>query len=409
MSEYAIRIVGSIRDIDKTSWNGCAAAACPFLSWEFLALLEECGAVSQSAGWIPAHAELSRGGRTVAYIPLFVITGSAGTFVWDDGMEDVAQQVGLRWYPKLVAAVPFTPAPVWLPLLLQKDDDGLIMAACAEAVADIARSGGFSGAHFHWTDPAFGAALTQDARKPGSAGGWIEWKRQVYRWDNEGYGSFADFTGSFSKNMRRNVARDQADLAGPGVSVRMVPGDEAGPELWSLMADYYERTNDKFGPWAARFLPRRFFELARERIGHLVRFSAAYEPGADLPVALALLFQGNGMLWGRYWGSAKDLRGLHFETCYYAPIAHAIAEGLSGFDPGMGSDHKARRGFRSYLSSSFHRVFDPRLRRVYAQALAGASDQEAAAVRELNDELPFRKAPAACRITGSQAGSREPG
>jgi predicted N-acyltransferase len=393
MSAYAIRIVGTIQDIDKAAWNACPASACPFLSWEFLALLEECGAVSQSAGWIPAHAVLSRGDHVAAYIPLFVVTGSAGTFVWDDGMEDVAQQVGLRWYPKLVAAVPFTPAPVWRPLVVQRDDDGLIMAACADAVAEIARSGGFSGAHFHWTDSAFGAALTQDTRKPGSAGAWIAWQRQVYRWDNEGYGSFADFTGSFSKNMRRNVARDQADLAGSGVSVRMVPGDEAGPELWSLMADYYERTNDKFGPWAARFLPRRFFELARERIGHLVRFSAAYEPGAELPVALALLFQGDGMLWGRYWGSARDLSGLHFETCYYAPIAHAIAEGLSGFDPGMGSDHKARRGFRSYLASSFHRVFDARIRRVYAQALAGSSEQEAAAVRALNDELPFRKAP----------------
>lgn len=403
MPDYGIRIVGSILDIDKAAWNGCAAAACPFLSWEFLALLEECGAASQSAGWIPAHAELSRGDRVVAYIPLFVVTGSAGTFVWDDGMEDVAGEAGLRWYPKLVAAVPFTPAPVWRPLVVQGNDDGSTMAACAEAVAETARSGGFSGAHFHWTDPAFGAALTRDSRKPGSAGGWIEWRRQVYRWDNEGYGTFADFTGSFSKNMRRNVARDRADLAGPGITVRMIRGDEASPELWSLMADYYERTNDKFGPWAARFLPRRFFELARKRIGRLVRFSAAYEPGQDLPVALALLFQGNGMLWGRYWGSARDLRGLHFETCYYAPIAHAIAEGLSGFDPGMGSDHKARRGFRSYLSSSFHRVFDPRLRRVYAHALAGASAQEAAAVRELNDELPFRKAP------GSQPDSRESG
>lgn len=393
MSELAIRIVGSIRDIEKAAWNACPAAACPFLSWEFLALLEECGAVSQSAGWIPAHAELSRGDRVVAYIPLYVITGSAGTFVWDDGMEDVAGEAGLRWYPKLVAAVPFTPAPVWRPLTVQKDDDDLIMAACAEAVAEIARSGGFSGAHFHWTDPAFGAALTQDTRKPGSAGAWIEWRRQVYRWDNEGYGTFADFTGSFSKNMRRNVARDQADLAGSGVSVRIIRGEVASPELWSLMADYYERTNDKFGPWAARFLPRRFFELAQERIGHLVRFSAAYEPGAELPVALAMLFQGNGMLWGRYWGSARDLRGLHFETCYYAPIAHAIAERLSGFDPGMGSDHKARRGFRSYLSSSFHRVFDPRLRRTFAQALFRASGQEAAAVRELNDELPFKKTP----------------
>ncbi|OHD28351.1 MAG: hypothetical protein A2Y38_26135 [Spirochaetes bacterium GWB1_59_5] len=406
MSDYSIRIVGSIFDIDRTAWNACAAAACPFLSWEFLALLEECGAVSQSALWIPAHAELSRDERVVAYVPLFVITGSAGSFVWDDGMEDVAREAGLRWYPKLVAAVPFTPAPVWRPLVVAGEDDSATMAACAEAVAGIARSGGFSGVHFHWTDPSFGAALGQGRQKPRSGTGWIEWRRQVYRWDNEGYGAFGDFTGSFSKNMRRNVARDQADLSGPGVSVRMIRGDEASQRLWSLMADYYERTNDKFGPWAARFLPRRFFELARERIGHLIRFSAAYERESTEPVALALLFQGPDLLWGRYWGSARDLPGLHFETCYYAPIAYAISEGLSGFDPGMGSDHKARRGFRSYLSSSFHRVFDSRLRRVYASALAGASEQEAAAARELNDELPFRRTPGVSSGLSEQGGPR---
>ncbi|MBU0926771.1 MAG: GNAT family N-acetyltransferase [Spirochaetes bacterium] len=393
MPQPTLRVVGSILDIDRASWNRCPAAACPFLSWDFLALLEECGAVAPGAAWSPAHAALSLDGRVVAYLPLFALAGSAGSFVWDDGMEDVAGAVGLRWFPKLAAAVPFTPAPLWRPLVAPGEDEAAILAASVEAIAGLARSGGFSGAHIHWADPDLGSAVATSASGRSAGSGWVEWRRQVYRWENAGYSSFDDFTASFSKNMRRNVARDRADVAGAGVVARMLRGDEAGPRAWELMADYYERTNDKFGPWAARFLPRRFFELAPARIGSAVRFSAAFEAGSDEPLAIAMLFQGPGMLWGRYWGSARDLPGLHFETCYYAPIAYAIAEGLEGFDPGMGSDHKARRGFRSYLASSYHRVFDARLRRVYADAVARASSAEAEAVRALNEELPFRRGP----------------
>ena len=321
-----------------------------------------------------------------AYLPLFVLLGSAGSFVWDDGMEEAARSVRQRWYPKLAGTVPFTPAPVWRPLVLPGVDEKLLFAASAEAVATLAKDGGFSGTHFQWVDPAFAQALT-------ALGGWLEWKRQAYRWTNAGYGSFGDFTGSFSKNMRRNVFRDRADVAGAGVSVRIIRGDEAGPRVWQLMADWYERTNDKFGPWAARFLPRKFFELAPEYLGPAVRFSAAYEGGSADPVALAMLLQGPGAIWGRYWGSARDLPGLHFETCYYAPIDYAIREGLAAFDPGMGSHHKARRGFQSILASSFHLVFDRRLSRIFSGAIAEASAGEAAFVRELNADLPFRREP----------------
>jgi len=243
-------------------------------------------------------------------------------------------------------------------------------------------------------------------KEAGQQGGWLEWKRQAYRWTNAGYGSFGDFTDSFSKNMRRNVARDRADVARAGVSVRIIRGDEAGPRIWRLMADWYERTNDKFGPWAARFLPRLFFELAPQYLGPAVRFSAAYESGSAEPVALAMLLRGPDTIWGRYWGSARDLPGLHFETCYYAPIDYAIREGLAGFDPGMGSHHKARRGFQSILASSFHRVFDRRLSRGFADALAEASAGEAAFAEELNADLPFRREPPLSQASAGLYGFR---
>lgn len=409
MPSLTLRVVGSIHAIDAGAWNACHGASCPFLSWEFLALLEDCQAVSPQAVWSPAHAELSKGGSIVAYIPLYTLSGSAGSFVWDDGMEALARRVGSAWFPKLVAGVPFTPAPVWRPLVSPGQDENAVIEACIDAITQLAASGGFSGAHIHWPDPVIGRVLDPQVERSTLAepcegrdevlnrgpydevGGWITWNRQVYRWENNGYGSFDDFTSSFSKNMRRNVARDKADVEAAGIRVRIVSGDESGPRMWSLMADYYEHTNDKFGPWAARFLPRSFFDMAEERIGRWVRFSAAYSDYADDPVAIAMLFKGNDTIWGRYWGASRYSPGLHFETCYYAPIAYAIREGLSVFDPGMGSHHKSRRGFKSFLSGSYHRVFDPRLRSVYSDALKKASLEESQFADLLNAELPFKK------------------
>ncbi len=394
MIKYASRVVGPLSLINRDAWNSCPAAAVPFLSWDFLALLEDSGSVGPGTGWTPAHVEVSAGGRPVAWVPAYVISGSAGSFVWDDGMEEVAASIGWHWFPKLVGTVPFTPAPVWRPLVLPGQDEPSVMAACLQALAGMARDGGFSGVHLHWVDPVVSASLASLPTDTAGAG-WLPWRRQVYRWDNQGYGSFDDFTASFSKNMRRNVARDQADVADAGVSVRMIAGEEAGASMWRLMSAYYDRTNGKFGPWAARFLDRRFFELAPGYIGRMIRFSAAFRDGSPHastePLALALLFEGSGSLWGRYWGSAIDVPGLHFETCYYAPIRYAIEARLSSFDPGMGSEHKARRGFRSLLASSLHQVFDPRLRRIFADAVARASTGEAELVEALNAELPFRR------------------
>jgi len=402
MINYAARVVGSLSLINRDAWNSCPAAAVPFLSWDFLALLEDSGSVGPGTGWTPAHVEVSAGGRPIAWVPAYVISGSAGSFVWDDGMEEVAASIGQRWFPKLVGTVPFTPAPIWRPLVVPGQDEPSVLAACFQALAELARDGGFSGVHLHWVDPLVSASLSSMSTDAAGAG-WLTWSRQVYRWDNQGYGSFGDFTASFAKNMRRNVARDQADVADAGVSVRMIAGDEADASMWRLMSTYYDHTNWKFGPWAARFLDPRFFELAPGYIGRMVRFSAAFRDGslcaspgcstgcAPEPIALALLFEGSGSLWGRYWGSGIDLPGLHFETCYYAPIRYAIESKLASFDPGMGSEHKARRGFRSLLASSQHQVFDPRLRRIFADAVRQASAGEAQMVDALNAELPFKR------------------
>lgn len=370
----------SIKELETEGWNALnrASGDCPFLSWEFLALLEDSAALNES-GWRPLYAAVYDQAGPAAAAPFYLCPGQAGQFTWDGGMEELARAYGLGWFPKLVGMVPFTPSPLWR--VLARGDGPGQAETLIEAVEAFARKAGLSGLHLQWLDPGW-------ARGAAAYGGaWIAWRRQAYLWENRDYPDFTAYLSSLTKNMRRNVRREREGLRAWGVRTELVRADEA-PSFWPLMAAYYARTNDKFGPWAARFLPTHFFELAPRYLAERARFSAAFAPGAERPIALALLFEGGSRLWGRYWGSAAELPGLHFQCCYYAPIEYAIGAGLSSFDPGMGGDHKARRGFKAVMATDLHRVFDRRLSRVFERAVADASAAEVAYAEQLNRELP---------------------
>lgn len=391
--EFVIRT--SVKELEADSWNALnrASGDCPFLSWEFLALLEDSSALDE-AGWRPLYAALYDGAGPVAAAPFYLCAGQEGQFTWDGGMEELARAYGLGWFPKLVGMVPFTPSPVWRVLTRDAGPSPTAGApprgdaeALVEAVEAFAREAGLSGLHLQWLDRGW-------ATRAGAYGAaWIAWRRQAYLWENRGYRDFPAYLSSLTKNMRRNVRREREGLRDLGLRTELVRAGDA-PSYWPLMGEYYARTNDKFGPWAARFLPARFFTLAPRYLASRALFSAAFAPDAERPVALALLFEGGSRLWGRYWGSAADVPGLHFQCCYYAPIEYAIGAGLSSFDPGMGGDHKARRGFRATMATSLHRVFDRRLARAFGRAVAEASAAEEAYAEELNRELPGGLPPA---------------
>ena len=168
------------------------------------------------------------------------------------------------------------------------------------------------------------------------------------------------------------------------------------------MADLYESHNDKFGPWAAKFLERDFFLRLPEYmpsgwtlVGGLPT-RAALRPlrsGDDDPVALAFLLEGKDRLYGRFWGAREEVPGLHFELCYYLPIEYALSKGIASFDPGMGSPHKARRGFRSVMAPSFHMPFNKRIADFMGRVLPADQRRGARAGGALDEELPFKRSP----------------
>jgi predicted N-acyltransferase len=383
-------------DIQREEWDRLAAPyGTPLLSWGFLALLEASGSMTPETGWTGAHALARRDGELVAAAPFYVKAHSWGEFVFDFEFAEIAQRSGIPWYPKLVGMVPATPAPAWR-VLVRPGEEGL-ERLIVDAAASAAREAGLGGVHILWPEPA-AAALLRDAPREKGAGAFREWEHQSFLWSDEGYGDFAGYLDSFSKNMRRNVRREREAVTAAGVSTRMIGAREAAasPGLLAAMADLYESHNDKFGPWAAKFLERDFFLRLPEFMPDGWVIAAAFDrdasegPSSD-PVALAFFLEGSDRLYGRFWGARREVDCLHFELCYYLPIEYALAKGIHSFDPGMGSPHKARRGFTSIMAPSFHMPFDPRLAALMKRVLPEANAQERAEAEALNEELPFKK------------------
>ena len=391
-------------DVPPLEWDALADRyGSPFYTWGFLALLEESGSICPETGWTPCHFLLRRDRALVAAAPFYAKTHSMGEFVFDFEFAGLADQLGAVYYPKLVGMIPATPVPIWRPLVAEGEDEEVLGAALLGAAARTARASAFGVLQLNWTAAGFTpdpvVLMDGDGAPTGNraAGRLREWRHSSFLWLDEGYGDFAGYLDSFSKNMRRNVLRERRSVAAAGITTRIVGAEEAAatPGLLSLMADLYEATNDKFGPWGAKFLTRDFFLRLPEFLPDGWILSAGYKSSGAFrgtePVALALLFQDEESLYGRYWGTTERVDGLHFELCYYLPIEYALSVGLRRFDPGMGSEHKARRGFRSVIVPSYHLAFDPRMDRAFAKYFPFLGREEEAYAAALNEELPFKR------------------
>lgn len=408
--DFQLAFAPSMRSIDRAEWDALASRYdSPFLGWGFLALLEESKSVSPERGWTPLHLLLRRGSRLVAAAPVYVKTSSGGEFVWDFEFARVAEANGITWYPKLVGMIPVTPSPAWRVMVAEGEDEEALVGSVLEILIDAAYSNQLGGFHVLWPAPDAAELIgrlrgtdrlagTRGRRSRGSAAGapgpegLVAWEHQAFVWNDEGYGDFAGYLAAFSKNMRRNVLRERSGLDAGRIERRIIEAREAAgtPGLLGRMADYYETTNDRFGPWAARWLERDFFLRLPEFMPEGWMLGAAFAEGDKEPIALSFLMRGAKSIWGRYWGCARFEAGLHFELCYYLPIEWALRNGIVRFDPGMGSEHKARRGFRSVLAPSFHAICDPRMAKAFSQAVAEANRSEMAEIAALNADLPFK-------------------
>jgi predicted N-acyltransferase len=379
-----IDVAQSITEVRAEEWDALAGPDDPFLEHAFLATLEASGSVGPDAGCVPRLVLAREGGRLVGAVPLYLKTNSHGEFIFDWGWADAAQRAGLRYYPKLVAAIPFTPATGRrLPLLADAGtpEATKIMAALLSGVADVAREERASSVHFLF--------CTEHEKETLAGQDYLPRLSLQFHWHNrepQPFESFDDYLSTFRSRNRKEVRKERQRAAAHGLRLRVATGAELDDRDWKALHRFYV-TNVRRHHGIAYLRPA-FFEIARETLAHRLVASLAYR--GDEPVAGTVNFEKGRHLYGRYWGCLADYEMLHFELCYYQLIERAIARRYTRFEAGAQGEHKLKRGLGPAFTHSAHFIGHRGLR----EAIASFVEREAVAVeeslREYAEHTPFR-------------------
>ena len=376
MSENLIvRLNESVSSLDKAQWDACAGPDNPFVSHDFLSILEESGSVGPGAGWSPAPVTVSDAqGQMLAAAPGYLKSHSQGEYVFDHGWADAWERAGGNYYPKYLVASPFSPVPG--PRLLLRDERaGPTLIAGLEALTD---QNGLSCAAANF--------ITPDQLDDFRAAGWLIRQGNQFHWANDDYGTFDDYLGALSSRHRKDMRKERA-RAQEGLDILHLTGGDLTEAHWDAFWHFYQDTGSR--KWGHPYLSRAFFSLLGERMADKVLLMIARRDGR--PIAGALNLIGGDTLYGRYWGCSEDVPFLHFELCYYQAIDAAIARGLAKVEAGAQGEHKLSRGYRPTATYSAHYIPDAGFRRAVAdfvvrEAMALTSDRA-----WLDERTPFRK------------------
>ena len=387
MAELTARWHRSLAEIAEAHWQALTeTSSLPFYSWRWLQALECSGSIAPRQGWQPLHLALWRGEQPVAVAPLYLKGHSYGEFVFDQSFAQLAGQLGLRYYPKLLGMSPVSPVVGYRFHVAAGEDEAAITALLLRFIDDFCVDNGILSCNFLYVDPTW--------QPLAEAAGCATWLNQQSLWTNHGYSDFNDYLQGFNANQRRNIKRERRSVAMAGLTVSPLTGEELSPLLVRRMHEFYAQHCSRWGAWGSKYLSESFFEQLAEDPAlrqNLVLFSA-HRGDPLAPVAMSLCVYNATMLWGRYWGSDEEIDNLHFEVCYYAPIAWAIARGIQRFDPGAGGSHKRRRGFLAQPHASLHRWYQPRFDAIVRRWLPQANAEQLEEIEAINAELPFTAA-----------------
>ena len=383
VAQDVIRVEDDPTRLDGAAWNALLAQQAqptPFMRWEYLAALHASGSAVAAAGWSPRFVTVHRGHDLVAAVPAYLKAHSYGEYVFDWAWADAYQRHGLRYYPKLLVAVPFTPVPG--SRLLAADEPA--RRALLAGLAQVARAEKASSIHllFH-----------NDAEAPQVAGqpGWMERGGVQFHWTADAAAPWADFgafLASLQREKRKKIQQERRKVAEAGIDFTVHEGAAISPALWRFFYHCYTLTYQAHH--STPYLSAAFFEaMAATMPQHWLMFVARRD-GAPIGASLVAIDRDSGQAWGRYWGCTEYVPCLHFEACYYQPLQWCIANGFSRFEGGAQGEHKMARGLLPVATRSAHWLAHPEFARAVADFLQREGQGVAAYVDELSEHSPFK-------------------
>jgi predicted N-acyltransferase len=207
-----------------------------------------------------------------------------------------------------------------------------------------------------------------------------------FHWTNADYPDFDAFLASLAQEKRKKIRQERRKVAQAGVTFRHVRGHDITPADWAFFYRCYERTYLEHGN--APYLTRDFFHrMAATMPENWLLFIA--ERGGRA-IASSLIGIGGQVAYGRYWGALERVDCLHFEACYYQPLAWCIANGLRTFEGGAQGEHKMARALMPVKTTSAHWLAHP----AFADAVEKFLAREGAGIENylghLEERSPFR-------------------
>ena len=362
MPDLEFRTHERIANIGASAWQLLAGEDCPpFLRYEWLSALEETGCIDPSRGWLAMHIAAYREGEMVGVAPAYVKGNSEGEFVFDHSFARYAQgSLGIDYYPKLIVAVPFTPATGPRVLIKVGEDEATILRGFAAALPQIADRIGASSCHVLFPEPAQARGF--------EAAGYLPRHGLQFHWQNAGYQSFDDFLARFNSKRRNQIRREMREMRDREIEFSVLTAESLRPELVDFIFDFYRSTVQKFF-YGKQYLNRAFFEQVCQTMPEHLHVVVARDGGSHKPFAGAFNLLGKRALYGRYWGALEERPFVHFNVCFYRGIQECIERGLSLFEPGAGGEHKLSRGFEPSRTFSAHAFLDRRLSHAVAEFL----------------------------------------
>ena len=387
-----VSVLDNIDAVPAAQWNALAGDQFPFLRHEFLAALEHTGCVGERFGWIPNHLIAhDDNGNLVGAVPLYQKFNSYGEFVFDWSWAEAYQKAGLAYYPKLVAAAPYTPATGPRLLVKESPQRKQIADALIAMALDLSHRHEFSSLHWLFTSQEDTGRLEQH--------GLLRRTGYQFHWRNQGYRDFDHFLACLKSEKRKKLQRERRHVREANLKLQVIHGNDATEFELETMDHFYQSIYQR--KWGFPTLNLAFFQEIAATMGESLVIVLAYDN--NQPVAGAFNLRGRDTLYGRYWGCRSNYHSLHFEACYYQGIEYCIRQGLQRFEPGAQGEHKISRGFLPTPTWSAHWIADDRFR----MAIGNFLDHESAAVHEniqqLTSHSPYKQTGATSPALGSPA------
>lgn len=372
-----LELVDSISTLDSESWDALVGGM-PLLSHAFLSALEESNSIGKGTGWQLCPMLVFDGTKLVGAIPLFVKSHSYGEYVFDWSWAEAYHKSGLHYYPKLIAAIPFSPITSQRLLVASVHNASEIQSLMVKALEEIMHNNEFSSVHVLFPNEDSAAILKQE--------NWLQRHGVQFQWHNESFQSFDEFLSKLTQSKRKKIRQERNKVVNSGVICDRIKGQDVTEEQWDFFYQCY--CNTYLDHRSTPYLTREFFKIIAKTMPENILLVLAYKDSA--PIASALNFYDQNTLYGRYWGCLEHVSNLHFEVCYYQAQEFCITEKINYFEGGAQGEHKLARGFKPKATCSFHKIAHPQFAKAIEDFVIREAQGIAQYTNELEERAPFK-------------------